>query len=192
MGTVAYGWLARVHWPAREQAIRGLIRRHFLNETASRDPMTRMLDVGCGPAWLAETAAALDAEYLGVDPDPPRGVPQVRAGRASDVEELLQPRDLVVINGVAHHLDDAEFSGVVASARRSAGLIVCDHALDAATPLRSRVLQSLDRGRHVRPLEFFERLRGWSRIETLRFPIRIAGIPAWDYFAAAYRPEPQA
>jgi SAM-dependent methyltransferase len=189
MGTVAYGWLARVHWPARERVIRELVQRHFLGDLANRGCMPRLLDVGCGPAWLAETAADLGAAYLGVDPDPPRGMAQVREGRASDVEGLLEPRDLVVINGVAHHLDDAELSKVLTSAQGGVGLVVCDHALDASTPLRSRVLQSLDRGRHVRPLAFFDRLHGWTRMETRRFPIRIGGVPAWDYFASAYRPE---
>lgn len=189
MGTVAYGLLAKVHWPARERAIRGLVARHFLSAKANRSEMTRLLDVGCGPGWLAETAATLGADYLGLDPEPPRGRADVVAGRASDVFEHLEERDIVIVNGTAHHLDDAEFESLMSAARGAAGAIVCDHARDESTPMRSRFLQSIDRGRHVRPCSVFASLAGWRRLETVRFPIRIAGLAAWDYFASAYRPE---
>lgn len=189
MGTVAYGLLAKVHWPARERAIRGLVARHFLSAEANQSEMIRLLDVGCGPGWLAETAAALEADYLGLDPEPPRGRADVVEGRASDVVKHLEARDILVVNGTAHHLDDAEFGSLMSVARGAAGAIVCDHARDGSTPMRSRFLQSIDRGRHVRPCSVFASLAGWRRLEMVRFPIRVAGVVAWDYFASAYRPE---
>lgn len=189
MGTVAYGLLAKVHWPARERAIRELVARHFMTAETYRSEMIRLLDVGCGPGWLAATAASLGADYLGIDPDPPRGREDIVEGRAADVGELLEARDVVVVNGTAHHLDDAEFASLLSAARRATGVVVCDHARDESTPARSRLLQSLDRGRHVRDFSAFASLAGWRRLETIRFPIRIAGIAAWDYFASAYRPE---
>lgn len=192
MGTVAYGLLAKVHWPARERAIRGLVARHFLPAEANRREMIRLLDVGCGPGWLAETAASLGADYLGLDPDPPRSRSDVVEGRAADVAEHLEARDVVIVNGTAHHLDDVEFESLLAAARGAAGVIVCDHARDETTSARSRFLQSIDRGRHVRDFSVFASLAGWRRLETTRFPIRIAGIAAWDYFASAYRAEARA
>lgn len=189
MGSFAYGLLAKVHWPARERAIRGLVARHFLSTEANRSEMIRLVDVGCGPGWLAKTAAALGADYLGLDPDPPRGRSDVVQGRAADVVEHLEARDVVIVNGTAHHLDDAEFDRLLSDARRAVGTIVCDHALDEATPTRSRFLQSIDRGRHVRRFSTYASLSGWRTLETIRFPIRVAGIAAWDYFATAYRPE---
>ena len=104
-------------------------------------------------------------------------------------EYYVTQRDIVIVNGTAHHLDDAEFESLMSAARGAAGAIVCDHARDESTPMRSRFLQSIDRGRHVRPCSVFASLAGWRRLETVRFPIRIAGLAAWDYFASAYRPE---
>ena len=186
---VACSLFVKAHWPARELAIRGLIVRHFLSTGTTRREMIRLVDVGCGLGWLTETAESLGAAYLGVDPKPLPGRTDIIQGRASDVAEHLRARDIVIVNGTAHHLDDTEFESLMSMAQGAEGVIVCDHARDESTPIQSRLLQSLDRGRHVRSFSEFTSVAGWHLLETVRFPIRIAGVVAWDYFASAYQPK---
>ena len=186
MSSRAYALLARVHWPPREAAVRSLMLSHW---SGSHVP-SRIVDIGCGPGWLASLAASLQCDYVGVDPDPPRSVKHGRVvrGTASDALEWIASSDLVLLNGVAHHLNDREFQSIVQACSTTRGLLLCDHARDAATPMRSRMMQRMDRGRHVRNLDVMRRLSGLRLLELSRFPIKVLGLPVWDYFAAAYHP----
>jgi hypothetical protein len=185
MSSPLYQLLARLHWSDREREIASLLRAHW-PDLAGR---SRIVDVGCGPGWLARTATSLGMAYLGVDPSPPKGDSRFRRGTARDVVDSIGPGDIVVLNGVAHHLDDAEFKDTTLACVAVKGLIICDHARDQATPTRSRLMQRLDRGRHVRDLDRLVGIHGMRCLETRRFPIRLAGIAMWDYFAAAFKPE---
>ena len=185
MPSPLYQLLARLHWSDREREIASLLRAHWPDLTGH----SRILDVGCGPGWLARTATSLGMSYLGVDPSPPDGDSRFRRGTARDVVGSIGPADIVVLNGVAHHLDDAEFKDATQACVAAKGLIICDHARDHATSTPSRLMQRLDRGRHVRDLDRLLDIHGMRCLETRRFPIRLGGIAVWDYVAAAFKPE---
>lgn len=189
MSSRSYALLARVHWPPREAAIRALLLRHW---SGARAP-SRIVDIGCGPGWLASLADSLRCDYIGVDPDPPHSVKHGRVvrGTASDALGWIAHGDVVLLNGTAHHLDDPEFESLVGVCAGTRGLVLCDHARDSATPIWSRMMQRLDRGRHVRDLDPLRGLSGLRLLELSRFPIRVLGLPIWDYFAAAYHPIPE-
>ena len=112
------------------------------------------------------------------------------AARASDAAALVGADDLVVLNGVAHHLDDDELAACTEAARRARGLILLDHWRRAGeTPRVTRFLQDHDRGRHVRDYAAFAALRGFRTLSSEVFPIGLAGLRLWLYFCNSYRPE---
>jgi SAM-dependent methyltransferase len=179
-----YRVLSKLHWSDREREIDRLLHRHWAEGAGFR----RLVDVGCGPGWLKATADGLGVSYLGIDPDPPASGACFVRGTAREAASVIGAGDVVVLNGVAHHLDDAEFELVASACRDTAGLVVCDHARDGSTPVLSRALQALDRGRYVRSIGRLASVPGMTSVEIRRFPIRVAGIAVWDYLAVAFRP----
>jgi SAM-dependent methyltransferase len=120
----------------------------------------RTLDLGCGTGEYAELFDP--SRYLGVDIHPgyvafaERRNPSHRFACA-DVRSWTgetQPFDLVLVNGVLHHLDDAavhEFLRTARSLTRPGGtlLVIEDVHLEPA-PLGTRLVHLLDHGEHIR------------------------------------------
>lgn len=153
----------------------------------------RMVDVGCGPGWLSRLAASLQCRYLGVDPAARRSK-LLSGGRiepldADAVQQELQPTDILVLNGVAHHLDDETLQGLLNAARRCTALLICDHRTEQANHALNRLLQRYDRGKYIRPLTFFSHLQGYSTMHLDPFEIKWLGLPVWSYFTGLYRPD---
>ncbi len=152
----------------------------------------RIVDIGCGPGWLSRLAVTLGYSYLGVDPAAAKAK-AVSGGRiepldADAVREKLRPADIVVLNGVAHHLDDTTLGGVLGAARRTTALLICDHRSEPANHALNRLLQRYDRGKYIRPVTHFFRLQGYDTMHLDRFNITWLGLPIWAYFTGLYRP----
>jgi SAM-dependent methyltransferase len=159
----------------------------------------RVVDIGCGLGGLAPVALRGGFRYLGLEPDPallrhcrrrhrdPRA--QFVSQAASQAAGLLAPRDVVVLNGVAHHLDDADFRSAVAAAGAARALVIADHwRRDGELSRVTRWLQAQDRGKAVRDYAAFERLPGFELVSSQVFGIGPLGSRLWVYFCNRYRP----
>lgn len=197
LARLTYSAGAAIHWRPREEA---LVRA--LTAAGAQGALlgARLIDVGCGLGQLATLAARQGYHYLGLDPDAAmleycrahhaHADVAFAAASARDAAALTGADDLVVLNGVAHHLDDAELAAITASARRARGLIVLDHwRAPGATPRVTRFLQDHDRGRHVRDYAAFATLPGFRTLSSEVFPIGPLGVRLWLYFCNSYRPE---
>jgi SAM-dependent methyltransferase len=189
-----YRLASRVHWKPRERTILAALDR-LAGERAGNP--ARLVDVGCGPGLLCAPTLRRGLRYLGVDSDPAfvaycrsafrDPAASFLAGDASRCVAGCGPRDVVVMNGVLHHLDDAEARTLVAASRVARAVIVADH-LRADEPPRwlVRTLQDHDRGRHVRAHRAIEGMFGRPPIQSVRYPIKVAGITLWEYFTDTY------
>jgi hypothetical protein len=158
------------------------------------------VDIGSGPGLLADAVVARGLDYLGIEPEQEfvdaclrRWRDEAATFRRATVRTMtieLHATDVVVLNGVAHHLDDAELDVVLRLARGAGGLIICDHwRLPGEVGALARWLQAADRGKHVRDFGFFVALPGFRTLKAERFPIAVGGVDLWPYFCLAYTPE---
>jgi SAM-dependent methyltransferase len=127
-----------------------------------------VLDLGCGTAEYAELFDT--ARYLGVDIHPGY-IDFARKRRpahrfvVADVRAWsgeAQRFDLVMINGVLHHLDDAGVAEFLATAKRltkpGGTLLVIEDVDLAEPPLGTRLVHLLDHGDHIRDAARWEAL----------------------------------
>jgi SAM-dependent methyltransferase len=122
----------------------------------------RVLDVGCGPGYVAELLAG--SEYVGLDTDKKYiDYARHRYGKCGEfhctplTEDFLKKRrsfDYVLMNGVLHHLSDKESSvvlGLCHKALKLGGSMVTLDGFyaDDADPI-TRFLLDRDRGKFIR------------------------------------------
>lgn len=165
----AYRLFARMIGARR---LRGTYAHQFIRPW----PGARVLDLGCGPADVLD--ALPDVEYVGVDisPDYIRAAKGRYGSRgefvcASAVDYVVTRAgsfDIVLANGVLHHLDDREADGLLRVAKEALkpqGRFV---SLDGCyTPMQSRFARWMlnnDRGRFVR------REGDYTRLAAAHFP----------------------
>jgi SAM-dependent methyltransferase len=145
-------------------------RDTYIRQFVRAWPGARILDLGCGPADVL--GALPDVEYVGVDisPDYIRAAKERYGSRgkfvcASAVDYVVAQTgsfDIVLANGVLHHLDDREADGLLHIAREALkpeGRFV---SLDGCyVPNQSRVARWMlnnDRGRFVRRRDDYTQL----------------------------------
>ena len=93
----------------------------------------------------------------------------------------------MVLNGVAHHLDDGLLEKTLRTAQAARGLVLCDHLrLDGETHALARFLQDRDQGKFVRPYEVLRSPSGFALRSSCFFPIGPLGMPFWTYFCNVY------
>jgi SAM-dependent methyltransferase len=134
-------------------------------------PGTRIIDIGCGPGHIVRHLPA-GIDYVGLDIDQPsidyanaRFGDRARFQRRffdGDAVGDLGPADIVMMNGVMHHIGDDDLAvtlGHVRAALRPGGVLF---TLDGCyAPGQSRIdkwLLDNDRGVHVRDAAGYRRL----------------------------------
>lgn len=190
---------SKVHWPEREKYLSEVL--HGLNdEHQSR----RIVDIGCGPGLLVPSIEGLNFEYLGVDSEQPiidycksrfgqnEGLGFLRSDLSRKDDVTFGTGDIVVLNGVVHHLDDRQMRGLIESLQPVGYLILLDHFRPrdniSIRYLIPYVLQYLDKGNFVRNYEYFREIPGFRLESEKLFPIKFMGIKLWDYFCHCYEP----
>lgn len=145
-------------------------RARYIDEHVRPQAGDRILDIGCGPGDILDFLP--DVDYVGVDVNPQYiASAQTHYGSRGrflclsvNAFELPEPGtyDLVLVNGVLHHLTDAEVQRVchlACQALRPDGFFI---SLDGCyTPGQSRIAKLLldwDRGQFVRTQEAYEHL----------------------------------
>jgi SAM-dependent methyltransferase len=184
----AYGLLQKL-------LLRGGSRERYVREFVRPFAGCRVLDIGCGPADILEHLPATLAEYAGFDMNPAYiEAAQRRWGNRGRFRCLKVDAaaigegdryDIVLANGIVHHLDDAEARTLFSIARRAlrpgGRLVTYDNVYIENQHWFARWLIARDRGKAVRTREAYEALaRGSFRQvesailhDTLRVPYTI-------------------
>ena len=189
--TLAYRLGCLIHWMPREEAI----RRGLKGLPASVLEGARLLDVGSGLGQMSRLSREFKLEYVGLDPDAAlrqeaaRDFPQsvFLPRSAENLREEIRPFDVVVLNGVAHHLSDEILGETLEAARGGRALVLCDHLrLEGKTHALAKFLQDRDQGKFVRPYEDLVSPAGFVLRSSEFFPIGPLGLPLWTYFCNVY------
>lgn len=145
-------------------------RRLSIQQYLNIPPGARILDIGCGPGFVA--AFVPHATYVGYDVArkyieyakrkySPLGV--FHCGEYTRQElEKYEPFDFVMMNGLLHHLDDAtalELLKLAMASLKPGGKVLCiDGGLHPKQNAFARYLVKGDRGEFVRSPEAYEKL----------------------------------
>lgn len=179
----------------QELLLRKGSRARYVGEHVQPFPGCRILDIGCGPGTILAHLPQSIGAYTGIDLNPGyieaarrrwgnRGTFHCRSVEG-DVLPAGEVYDIVLANGVVHHLDDGEASQlfeVAWRALRPAGrLVTHDPVHIEHQHWIARWLIAGDRGRAVRSREGYERLARsrFPRVEsailhdTLRVPYTV-------------------
>jgi SAM-dependent methyltransferase len=157
-------------------------RRWFINDILALRGGEKVVDVGCGPADILSDLPATVA-YVGLDVSEP----YIEAARerygeratfiAGDVDdwaadERVRNADLVFMNGVLHHVDDAEAKRLLVFVHKILGpngrFIFCEPCYLLWQSRVSAFMMSLDRGQNIRTEQEWKNLVGnlFSKFET--------------------------
>jgi SAM-dependent methyltransferase len=153
-------------------ALRTDARAAYARQYLAPRPGDRVLDLGCGPGDILATLP--DCDYTGVDVEP-RYIDAARTRfgsrgtfRCMPIEDFVVEApgsfDLVMANGVLHHLDDGQadtMMGLAAKAMKEGGrTVTLDGCLVEGQSRIARFLLRRDRGQFVRPAAEYLRLAG--------------------------------
>ena len=128
----------------------------------------RLLDIGCGTGDMVPCLSGID--YLGFDASPAyvRAARSLYPGMRFECDRIgarvAEPQsfDIVMANGVLHHLDDQEARQLLAlayaSLRLGGRLVTLDGCFVAGQGHVASWMLHCDRGQHVRPEEAYLRL----------------------------------
>lgn len=158
----------------------------------------RVLDIACGPGTNARWFS--HADYVGVDINPAytRAARRRHRGRfitadfTADSGEHLGKFDFILLNSFLHHLDDADATRVLLSARALLDAGGHVHVLDLVLPERPSIARRLalaDRGRFPRPAQEWRDMFGrvFEPVSFARYDLAAVGVPLWQmvYFKGA-------
>ncbi len=170
-------------------------RERYVGEFIRPFPGCRILDIGCGPAGMLAYLPPSIGQYVGFDMNPA----YIEAARrrwgsrgtfyCRKVDAAALPAgdayDIVLANGIVHHLEDAEalrlFDIAYRALRPGGRLLTYDNVYIESQHWFARWLIGRDRGKAVRTREAYEALARsrFTRIEstilydTLRVPYTI-------------------
>jgi SAM-dependent methyltransferase len=159
------------------------------------------LDVGCGPGSNSVFFGG-DFDYLGVDINPDyiakatTKFPDMAFAVRDATELSLEGRsfDVVLINSLVHHLDDAQTGVLMTQLRevlRPGGVIILQEPLiPSSRQWFMRVLMRMDRGKYFRDLEHWQGLyqeAGYSIEREEHYFISMLGVRGWSMYSAMLR-----
>lgn len=181
--------------PAVYRAWSGLVsprdgRRAFADDYVRANAGDRVLDIGCGPADIFPWLGAV--EYTGFDANPEYVAAATarygdratfRCQRVSEEVLAEEPSfDIVLAQGILHHLDDTEAAHLFDVAHRAlrpgGRLVTLDPAFAEGQSPIARYVVGRDRGEHVRHFQAyvdlasrrFPETRAEVRHDLLRIP----------------------
>lgn len=186
---------AGVYDAVQRLLLRAGSRQRYVREFIRPFPGCRILDIGCGPASVLAYLPESIGEYAGFDMNPEyieaarkrwgaRGRFHCQKVEAATLMEN-EVYDIVLANGILHHLDDGEARELFALAWRAlrpgGRLVTYDNVYLEGQHWFARWLIGLDRGKSVRTREGYEALarERFPRVEsavlhdTLRVPYTI-------------------
>jgi SAM-dependent methyltransferase len=186
---------AGIYGALQRLLLRSGSRERYVREFVRPFPGCRILDIGCGPADILEHLPESVGAYAGFDMNPgyieaarrrwgARGSFRCEKVEAATVSEH-GAYDIVLANGIVHHLDDAEahrlFEVALLALRPGGRLVTYDNVYIESQHWFARWLIGRDRGRAVRTRVAYEALARsrFERIEsallhdTLRVPYTI-------------------
>ncbi|MGQ0580260.1 MAG: class I SAM-dependent methyltransferase [Betaproteobacteria bacterium] len=186
---------AGVYDAVQNLLLRSGSRSRYVRDFVRPYPGCRILDIGCGPADILAYLPESIGEFAGFDMNPayidaarrrwgPRGKFVCQKVEAATLK-AASAYDIVLANGIVHHLDDSEAGHlfeVAHHALRAGGwLLTYDNVYVENQPWFARWLIARDRGRAVRSREGYEALARshFTQIEstilhdTLRVPYTI-------------------
>ncbi len=186
---------AGVYDVVQKALLRSGSRSRYVREFVRPFAGCRILDIGCGPADMLAYLPESIGEYVGFDMNPDyieaarrrwggRGRFQCQKVGAATVAPG-EAYDIVLANGIVHHLDDGEAGHLFDVARRAlrpgGWLVTYDNVYVEGQHWLARWLIARDRGKAVRTLEGYEALarRSFPQVEsailhdTLRVPYTI-------------------
>jgi SAM-dependent methyltransferase len=159
-------------------------RRVALSEYIDFSGVKRVFDIGCGPGHTVQYLPA-HLDYTGFDTDAryidyanrrfgDRGKFVVRLFDESAAKDFGPP-DLIMMNGVLHHMTDAQVRDVAAAAAAvlpKHGVFFCAEPCfeDNQNPI-SRFLQNNDRGEYIRTAPAYEKLVA-TAFSTVKISVR--------------------
>jgi len=176
----------------------------FIQEFVRPSKGDRIVDFGCGPAVILRSLLKYDVDYCGVDFNPDyisaaqrefQGQHRVRwiCGSVDAPLPLEEAGfDIALSAGVLHHLNDQEAEALIFCAWRSlkpGGLFVThDGAFVRGQHPVATLLLKLDRGKHVRTPEQYDKMLGrhFPRVEGKVEHGRLR-IPYTHYMARCYK-----
>ncbi len=164
----ALGFAAAYRW--LQMTLGGNARQRYIEEYVQPQPGQRVLDIGCGTGECVALFPKVD--YLGIDLSPKyihaANLHYGHLGRfiTGNVDSLsaqqLGQFDLVMANGVLHHLNDQQVQHLLRVARqvlRPGGrLVTLDACWIPNQSLIARCFLHLDRGEYIRTAEGYQQL----------------------------------
>jgi SAM-dependent methyltransferase len=175
-----------------QKLIGGGFHTVYVRDYLKAQPGERVLDIGCGPGDLLAHLPA--CEYVGIDMDayyvraarerfgPPRGTFHCIPVEQFVVEESAS-FDLVMANGVLHHLDDTQAAALFLVARQAlrpgGRLVTLDGCFVPNQSWVARRLLQMDRGRFIRTE------LAYVNLARVRFP-QVQGQVRHDLLALPY------
>jgi len=168
MGQITTGFRAVLSFPLIYNAFQNMmgariVRRNFSTNFIRACPGSRLLDIGCGTAWVLEYLPE-EIDYRGYDINPEYiAVSRAKFGKRGQFAcRLLEESevvglglfDIVIAIGLLHHLDDETARNVLHLAKialKSSGRFVSLDPVfaEGQNPI-ARFIISRDRGRNVR------------------------------------------
>lgn len=137
-------------------------RKVTIDEYVRPEPDERVLDVGCGPGFIASLLPGVD--YVGIDIDEryiryaKRTFADVGTFHCFELTEenasVLGKFDVIMLNGVLHHLDDDYARNLLRILRgclkQNGRVVSLDGCYRKKMTIISRLLMKLDRGKYIR------------------------------------------